>query len=58
VNWLLTDEDAETLWPRGQADIPAGMRVCADCWDELRGLGTPKNYHIPHGVYFPHKGGA
>jgi len=21
-------------------------------------LGTPKNYHIPHGVYFPHKGGA
>jgi len=38
VNWLLTDEDAETLWPRGQADIPAGMRVCADCWDELRGL--------------------
>ena len=36
--WLLADEDAATLWPRGCADAPAGMSACADCREELRGL--------------------
>ncbi len=29
---------AATLWPRGQADLPAGVAACATCRDELRGL--------------------
>jgi len=36
--WLLADEDAATLWPRGWADIPAGVKTCTDCREELRGL--------------------
>jgi len=34
---LLADEDAATLWPRGRADIPASVKTCADCREELRG---------------------
>ncbi len=37
VEWALADEDAATLWPRGQADVPAGVTTCAACRDELRG---------------------
>jgi len=35
---VLADEDAATLWPRGHADVPAGVQVCAVCREELRGL--------------------
>ncbi len=38
AEWLLADEDAATLWPRGRADIPASVTTCADCREELRGL--------------------
>jgi len=34
---LLVDEDAAALWPRGWADLPAGVRACAGCWEELHG---------------------
>jgi len=34
----LTDEDTETLWPRGEADVPSGIAVYIGCWDELRRL--------------------
>ncbi len=32
------DENAAALWPRGWADTPAGVKACADCWEELHGL--------------------
>ncbi len=38
VDWALADEDAAMLWPRGQADVPAGVRVCATCREQLRAL--------------------
>ncbi len=38
VDWALADEDAATLWPRGRADVPADVRVCATCREEPRGL--------------------
>ncbi len=38
AEWLLVDEDAATLWPRGRVDVPAGVTACADCREELRGL--------------------
>ncbi len=38
VEWALADEDAATLWPRGQADVPAGVTTCTACRKELRGL--------------------
>jgi hypothetical protein len=38
VDWVLADEDAATLWPRGRVDVPAGVTTCADCRGELRGL--------------------
>ncbi len=36
--WALTDEHAEMLWPRGEADVPPGTAVYAGCRDELREL--------------------
>ncbi len=38
VEWALADEDAATLWPRGRADVPAGVTTCVSCRKELRGL--------------------
>ncbi len=38
VEWVLADEDAATLWPRGQVDLPVGAAACAACRDDLRGL--------------------
>ncbi len=38
IDWVLADEDAATLWPRGQADVPAGVTACVACRKELRGL--------------------
>jgi len=38
VAWALADEDAATVWPRGRADLPAGVTACADCRHEPRGL--------------------
>ncbi len=38
VEWALVDEDAAPLWPRGRADVPAGVAACAACRDDLRGL--------------------
>lgn len=35
ADWLLADEDAATLWPRGRADLPAGVAACAGCREEL-----------------------
>ncbi len=35
---LTTDKDAETLGPRGEADVPLGIVVYAGCQDELRRL--------------------
>jgi len=35
--WLLADEDAATLWPRGRADLPASVTTCVSCRNELRG---------------------
>jgi len=38
IEWALADEDAATLWPRGQADVPASIKTCVSCRSELRGL--------------------
>jgi len=38
VEWALADEDAAILWPRGQADVSAGVTACVACRKELRGL--------------------
>ncbi len=38
VEWALADEGAATLWPRGQADVPASIKHCVSCRNELRGL--------------------
>ncbi len=45
--------------PRPEAQAAARQFVAAHfptCLVAL--LGTPKNYHIPHGVYCSHKGGV
>ena len=38
VEWALADQDAATLWPHGQVDVPASVTTCAACGKELRGL--------------------
>jgi len=38
ADWLLSDDIDGVLWPRGQADLPAGMRLCSACKDEVRGF--------------------
>jgi len=38
VDWLLADDADGVLWPGGRADVPAGMRLCAPCREELQGL--------------------
>jgi len=50
--WVLADEDAATLWPRGPSDAPAGVKTCADCREDPQGTristaGTEKRAPMP-----------